>query len=145
MLQKKKKKNHHMWACVSDINACLPLTSTILQDFLFSLKKKKKVHPSAWVELYPDEKLSPRLNNFGPWPWLCYLFCNIMFIPWFSSNLSSHTYFPVFFKLSRRLWKQMSQHNPERHFASWNYFQSFKRQYYVCKHFFFLLSHLSKS
>lgn len=144
MLQKKKKIITCERVC-QILMRVFHWPAPFCRTFCFHLKKKKKVHPPAWVELYPDEKLSPRLNNFGPWPWLCYLFCNIMFIPWFSSNLSSHTYFPVFFKLSRRLWKQMSQHNPERHFASWNYFQSFKRQYYVGKHFFFLLSHLSKS
>lgn len=27
-------------------------------------------------------------QHFGPWLWLCCPCCNIMFIPWFSSNLS---------------------------------------------------------
>lgn len=88
----------------------------------------------------PRWKVEPQTkHNCGPWPWLCCPFCSIMLIAWFTSNLS-HIVISLrncFLWLSHRLWKRMPQHNPERHFPSWNYFQSFKRRYCLCKDFFF--------
>lgn len=78
-----------MWACVSNMSdthdmCVLHWPAPFCRiSCVFSLKKikNKKTSPVSMGGTQTKQK-------FGPWPWLCCAFCNIMFIPWFSLNLS---------------------------------------------------------